>query len=719
MVGLAALALILTASRAELAAAQDAGAAADDRPPTLLQADEVTYDRELGVVTAEGNVEISQGDRILRADAVTYNERDDVLTASGNIALLEPTGEVIFAEFAELTGDMKDGVLKDFRMLFDDDSRLAAAAGRRVGGVRNELSKAVYSPCRLCEADPTRPPLWQIKAVKVVHDAENKNVMYYDAWLELFGVPIFYTPYLSHPDPTVERRSGFLAPIIGASSDLGTMLQIPYFWAIAPDKDITIDPIFTASEGVVMSGEYRQRFADGLLEARATGTNSERNDANRSKRFRGHMDASARFAINDVWRWGADLKAATDDTYLKRYGLSPEDTLTSHVSAEGFSGRNYALAEGYYFQGLRTTDDQQVIPIVAPKLDYNFVGEPKKSGGRATLDMNLQALTRDIGADSRRLSVTAGWQQPYLGRLGDIWTLRGTVQSDLYHINEVSVPNRSDDASGFTGRIFPQASLEWRYPWVRTAGRTRQLIEPIASIVVAPNGGNPDDVPNEDSRVFEFDDTNLFKPSRFPGTDKVEGGQRLNYGIRLGNYGIGGGASTAFIGQSFRLRRDSLFDSESGLANNLSDIVGRVDVSPGSYLDLIYRFRIDASDLQPRRNELRVGAGPDAFRLDLDYVFFDPVGEDSEFSGREEVFARLSSKFAKYWSASVDTRRDLTSGGAGVLSYGASLGYADECIIADLNFVRTFTRDRDIPPTDAVFLRVTLKNLGQLQQQVF
>lgn len=718
-IGPVALALILLASAMEFAAAQNVDRATDKQPPALIQADQVTHDRELGVITAEGNVEFSQGDRILRADGIIYNEREDVLTASGNIALQEPTGEVIFAEFVELTGDMKDGVLEGFRVLFEDDSRLAAATGQRVGGVRNELNRAVYSPCKLCEDDPTKPPLWQVKAIKVVHDAESKDLIYYDAWLEIFGVPIAYTPYLTHPDPSVERRSGFLAPIIGSSSDLGTMLQIPYYWEIAPDKDLTFDPILTASEGLVMSGEYRQRFSDGMLETRATGTNGERNDANRDKRFRGHIDTSTRFSVNDVWRWGADLKAATDDTYLKRYGISPDSTLTSHVFAEGFSGRDYSLVEGYHFQSLRSTDDQQEIPIVAPKLDYNFVGDTNHDGGRATLDLNLQALTRDIGADSRRLSVTSGWQQPYFGRLGDIWTLLGTVQSDLYHVNEVSVPNRSGDASGFTGRIFPQASLEWRHPLVRSVGGTHQFVEPISSIVVAPYGGNPNDVPNEDSRVFEFDDTNLFKPSRFAGKDRVEGGQRLNYGVKLGAFGQGGSSSTAFIGQSYRFRRDALFDPESGLEKNLSDIVGRVDLSPGGYLDLIYRFRTEPRALRPRRNEFQLGAGPDVFRLDLDYIFFDPVGEaTTEFLGREEIFARLSSQFSEKWSASFDTRRDL-AGGGGVRSYGAGVGYADECTIARMEFDRTFTQDRDIPPTDAVVLRVTLKNLGQIQQQVF
>ncbi len=227
-----------------------------------MTADDLSFDEDLGTATARGNVEIVQGERILNADSVTYNQRDDIVTASGNVVLLEPTGEVLFAEFAELTADMREGFLRGFRMLLNDDSRLAAVSAQRRGGVETELSRAVYSPCRNCLGFDEEP-LWQIKARRVLHDAEAQEVIYRDATLEVLGMPIAYTPFLSHPDPTVERKSGILTPTFGASSLLGSSIQVPYFWAIADDRDLTFDPIISSDQFPVVTGEYRQRFADG------------------------------------------------------------------------------------------------------------------------------------------------------------------------------------------------------------------------------------------------------------------------------------------------------------------------------------------------------------------------------------------------------------------------------------------------------------------------
>ena len=232
--------------------------------PVLFKADQLRHERKLGIVVARGNVEITQGERILRADTVSYNQRTDILTATGNVVLLEPTGDITFADFVELSGDFKDGVVENIRILMSDDARIAAVGGRRIGGDVTEMRKVVYSPCRTC-LGPGGPPIWQLKAVEVVHNQKEKTIEYRDAFMEFAGIPVFYTPYLSHPDPTVKRKSGFLTPRYGSDTELGVMIETPYYFDIAPDKDATIRPIFTGSEGLVLAGEYRQRFANGEL----------------------------------------------------------------------------------------------------------------------------------------------------------------------------------------------------------------------------------------------------------------------------------------------------------------------------------------------------------------------------------------------------------------------------------------------------------------------
>ncbi len=681
-----------------------------EEPSMLVSADEMTYDRDLGVVTASGNVEISDEDRILLADTVSYNQRLDVLTASGNIRLLEPSGDVIFAEYVELTGDMKDGIIRDLRVLLSDKARLAAAGARRSLGTVLEMRRAVYSPCNLCPDDPTRPPLWQVKAFKVVHDKTRQTIEYSDAWLEIAGFPVAYTPYLVHPDPTVKRRSGFLVPSIGGSSDLGFVVQTPYFFNIAPHRDATLTPIYTSEEGPVLAGEYRHLLADGEFRAEGSITRDSSED------IRGHIVSSGRFDVDETWRWGFDIDRTSDDTYLRRYGFGGSGTLTSRLFTEGFRKRNYLAANTYVFQGLSAEDDSGNIPYVTPMIEYNHVGEAGRLGGRTSLDTSLLVLTRTGGTDTRRLSAKAGWRLPYVGGIGDLYSLSASLQGDLYHVNGVSRGKEKDSFSGFTGRLVPQVAVDWRYPFVREEGSVYHLIEPIASVVVSPYGGNPNSIPNEDSLDFEFDDTNLFETNRFTGLDRVEGGPRFNYGVRWGVYGRDGGSTSVLVGQSYRPKTDDTFAVGSGVEDNFSDIVGRLRVSPGEYFEALYRTRLDKDNLGARRNEINLAVGPPALRLSTDYIFFDRQ-EDSEFTGREEIRLALDTKLTRYWRTHMSAIRDLTGGG-NMRSAGIGATYEDECLTFSVDVTRTFYEDRDLEPTDAVMLRATFKTLGEVQSQV-
>lgn len=687
-----------------------AGQAVNAEQPVLMTADDLSFDEDLGTATARGNVEIVQGERILNADAVTYNQRDDIVTATGNVVLLEPTGEVLFAEFAELTSDMREGFLRGFRMLLNDDSRLAAVSAQRRGGIETELTRAVYSPCRNCLGFEDEP-LWQIKARRVLHDADAQEVIYRDATLEVLGVPIAYTPYLSHPDPTVERKSGILSPTFGASTVLGTSIQVPYFWAISEESDLTFDPILSTSQLPVVTGEYRKRFSDGENRTRVSFTQDDAQTG--ENRIRGHIDSETRFSIDELWRWGADIRLASDDTYLGRYDFRRDDTLTNRLYVEGFGSRSYAVAEALYFQGLRDEDIQAETPIVAPNLEYRYTSPPGSFGGMTTLDANMRALTREEGASSQRISLTPGWQISHTDSLGSITSFRTSVQGDLYNVDDVDTSDGREDA--VVGRIFPQAVVSWRYPWIRRSGPNSQLFEPLMALVVAPNGGNPERIPDEDSQSIAFDETNLFDANRFSGTDRVEGGQRVVYGIRTGVFGELGGASTLTVGQSFRFRKPSPYPLGTGLEDQLSDIVANLQITPNRFLNLLYKTRFDHDSLSARRTEISATVGPSALTADLNYVFFDRT---SGFADREEVTASLKSKLTDQWSARMQTRRDLTTEG-GTLSYGASLVYECDCMDFELVYGRTFTSDRDIPRVESLTFRVTFKSLGQIGSSVF
>ena len=399
----------------------------------LLIADLITYDEGADTVVASGDVEASRGGRILRADRILYRRGDEVVTASGNVALLEPSGEVMFADSVELTGDLKSGVIHRLSVLLTDDARLVAGGAQRLDGNRTVMRRAVFSPCEICLDEPAREPFWQIKGGTVVHDQAERSLSYYDALLEVLGVPVLYTPYFRHPDPTVRRYSGFLVPNYRSSAALGAEVEIPYFWNIAPNRDATFSPRFTSDEGVVLAGEYRERTRDGRFTIDASVTRAS-TAAEDGRRIRGHLFGDGAFDIDENWRWGFVLERALDDTYLSRYDISSRDELVTTLFAEQYEQRSFVSGNGYLFQSLRAGEQSDRSPIVLPLLDANLVSAPDYAGGYATLDANLMVLERLDGVDSRRVSVTGGWHRPFISSGGHVFRIDASLRGDAYHV---------------------------------------------------------------------------------------------------------------------------------------------------------------------------------------------------------------------------------------------------------------------------------------------
>jgi len=686
--------------------------------PVLMMADEMNYDEELGTVVARGKVEIVQGERSLLADTVSYNQKTDTVSASGNVVLHEPSGEVVFAEYVELSDQLKTGVIERIQILLRDESRFAANSAERKDGNKTRMRRAVFSPCKLCEKDPDAPPLWQLKAERVEHDQEAQEIRYKDVFLEMWGFPVAYSPYLSHPDPTVDRKAGFLAPDFGTGGNVGAFIRLPYFIPIGGDKDVTLDPIYTKDEGLVLSGQYRQQFKSGELALSGSIAEALRREGDadnatvKGDRIRGHFTVEGAYHFDETWRAKLDVQRASDSSYLRKFDFFKlnRNTLRSNANVEGFRRRNYMAANAYWFQDLRS-DSRAEQPIVAPVLDFNHMGEADRLGGRWQLDANLRTLFRDEGADSQRISFKPSYQVERTWNLGLVTTATATTQIDGYRIGEASI---SDDDETFKGRVFPQMAIEARYPFVRHSGNLKQVIEPIALGILAPNGSNPEEITDEESTVFELDDTNLLSLDRFSGLDKVDSGSRMVYGAKFGLYGETIGDITGFLGQSYRFHTDRDLRSSKLLEEDFSDYVGRIDVKPNQYVDLLYRFRFSESDFSIRSSAIGFSIGPSAMSVSGNYFFVEEGTAASNSERREEFQLALSSRINRFWSASLGTHRDLTDNG-GSLAHTLSARYEDECFAFETAAQRSFTRDADIEPESRILFRFIFRHLGQVQ----
>ena len=541
-----------------------------------------------------------------------------------------------------------------------------------------------------------------------------RDITYRDVTLEVFGVPVAYSPFLSHPDPTVERRTGFLAPDYGRSSTLGAYVRVPYYIEFSPARDLTVTPIITREEGPVLSAEYRELLATGdiMVEGSVVRAKARHNsgELKGGRDARWHLKANGFWMVDTSTHIGADVHRSSDDSYLSRFGITDLDTLVSDAFVEHFDDRSYSGASGYLYQGLRPIDDPGQVPLVAPLLTYSYLTPPSKTGSSASVDSSLLVLTRSDGTDSRRFSTGFAWQAPFLTADGQHFRTRLSMRGDVYHASDVPLDDRK--TSGFASRFTPEALIEWRYPFARISGASHQFFEPMAMAVWSPNGGNPRKIPNEDGQDFEFDEVNLFSTNRFPGLDRVEGGLRINYGLRLGQYGHDSGRYELFLGQVWRARDDSTFDESQGLSGHFSDYVGRLQINPFPYFDMLYRFRMSDEFESLYRSELGVTVGTDDANLAVSYVRLDEETDPVIYPLTERSQVNTSAMFSLIdnWTLKGNWRGDVEKGES--IVFGSTLAYQDECVELSLSGERRLTRTMDYDPETVVIFKIRLATLG-------
>lgn len=687
----------------------------------LIIAEEMSYDEKKEMVIAKGNVEILQGERILIADKVIYYPRADRVIASGNVSLMEPSGDVLFSDTLEVSDNMKQGTITHFKARFSDNSLLAANSAKRLNNNVTILKDAVYSPCPLKSGKTKcryiRDPQWQIKAKKVTIDDAEQRVTYKHAWFELYQVPILYTPYFSHATPNADSKTGFLTPSYGTIGSLGAMFKFPYFISITPAMDATITPIITTAEGPVLAGEFRHLTPNSFYEFEGSITNPNDYRINPltgrtypGHIWRGHVQGKGIYHLEENWVGGFNMKATSDDTYLRRYKFGQEDFLTSTVYLERLKNRDYFSAKAVNFQEL-TPFNRGEPPFIFPLIDHHIERKFNQYGSIWAWDNNALLLYRDREAEIGRYSTRLTWRQPYITDTGQVWQLSTSMRGDLYtihHYDSLLQPNNPVSDSLET-RIIPEIRLDWRYPLQNSFQSQQIYLEPIINLMLSPYGNNPVNIPNEDSQRVQLADTNLFDSDRFSGLDRVESGPRANYGMRASwilpteqEVGI-------LFGQTYHTREEKSLQQGSGVNESFSDYVGRIYLKPFKLLDIGYRFRLDNKNFSIQQNEVEALFTHPKFQLNLNYLSlndFDPTLDPN----RKEVYAAGRFHLSDSWAIHADGRRNLSKHG-GMIAAGTGLTYHGPCteIVTSLN--RQFTRDRDIKPSTSLVVQFFLKNL--------
>jgi LPS-assembly protein len=739
----------------------------------LVQAVEVDYDYNNSRVSAVGNVQMFYNGTSVEADKVIYDQKTKRLHAEGNIRMTDAEGKITYANIMDLSDDYRDGFVDSLRVDTADATRMAATRADRSSGNYTVFENGVYTACAPCKDDPKKPPLWQVKGARIIHDQTEKMLYFENAQLEFFGVPMAYMPYFSTPDPTVKRKTGFLMPGFSENTTYGYALETPFYWAIAPDYDATFSPRFTSRQGVLFQAEFRQRLLSGAYQVRVYGIDQLDPGAFAGqpgdRQFRGGIETKGQFALNDKWVWGWDGVLLTDYYFMSDYRLAQyKDPLGSFLSLPteaisqlyltGVGNRSYFDARTIYY--LSFSGFQQNVPVIHPVVDYSNVLNSPIFGGEVSYKTNFTSLTRNdavfdpittlantaslcttTSADPlartptqcllrgmpgtyTRLTGEAQWRRSFTDSAGEIWTPFASIRADAIDAsisNQPGVSNFLPVGDTQALRVMPTIGLEYRYPFINVQPWGSTTIEPIAQIIARPNESYAGKLPNEDAQSMVFDASNLFSVDKFSGYDRVEGGGRANVGVQSTTQFDRGGSVNVLFGQSYQLFGLNSYavqdvtntGVDSGLQNAKSDYVARVNYSPNRTYTFSVRTRLDEATLNINRFEAEGRAAFDRWSVSMMYGNYAPQPELGYLTRREGLLGSASVKLAANWVVTGSARWDLEANK--VNQYVVGAGYVDDCFVLAANYVTSYSYSAGTTPpvlSHAFMLQIGLRTIA-------
>ncbi len=725
------LLLSLSAAAAAQGAARAPPAATGSDAEIAFSAERLDYDRNSEVVTVTGEVRMAREGYHLRADSVVWNRTSGEVRAVGRVRVVSPGGDVAYGDSVVLEDTLRDGVIQNLLLVLADGGRLAAVTARRDDGVTT-LDRAAYTACAVVDADGCpREPTWQINAVRVIHDPVRHRISYQGATLNLLGVPIVALPGLSHPDGSQGGGSGLLVPEIRFSRRNGVELSAPYYFRLAPNRDATITPHVYTEVAPMLEAEYRQLTSLGAFQVRGYLTYGSRLPLTApagtpaDDGFRGYIEGNGRFQLSPAWSITASGRYATDRTFLRRYDISRDDRLRSVIEAERISTNSYISIAGWAFEGLRVTDVDGTQPIVLPVIDARWRFADPILDGRIELQANSLALYRLEGQDTQRAFASFRWDRRRITPWGQELLLTAFARGDVYHSNDSLLTQtaiyRGED--GWNGRFIGALAAEMRWPFVGAFMGGTQRLTPRLQFVASPPTENLD-IPNEDARAVDLEDSNLFALNRFPGYDRWEDASRVTYGVDWAA-DVPGVSIQANIGQSYRLNtRATILPPGTGLSDRFSDFVGRTNIRIGRRINITYRFRLDKDTFDIRRNEIDATIGGRQTYATLGYLRLDrnidPALED--LRDREEIRIGGRVQIARYWSIFGSAIVDLTdrredplsiADGFDPVRHRIGVLYDDDCIELGVTWRRDYETSGDARRGDTFLIRVALRNLGR------
>lgn len=625
-----------------------------------VDAARIDYDPKTKIAVASGLVRMTYGPYVLTATRVEYNQATGDFKANGSVVLNEPNGNVVEADSLAITEKFKAGFARRLKALLTNDVTLTADYAKRTSDGITVYENVVYTACKNFDGK-NGAPIWSIETDQTTHDNVTHNLYHVNPRFKIAGHTVAALPYWQQPDPSVKRRTGWLTPSAKFGSTYGVGVAAPYFWALAPNYDLTFTPFLNTRQGLAGDVEWRHRLNSGSYNVQAFGA-YQRNPTGPydAQVWRGAVKTAGDFAINQDWNWGWNGTLVSDRDFLHSYDYDNRDIAQNDVYVTGLYDQTYVSAQALNFEALRSTINDNVLPTALPYIMGEKIVPNAVLGGDLKFNWSAYSLHRqdadtpfstvNHGTDQTRAMAEVEWKTQLISNSGLVVSPFANLRSDIYMTNNVPDPTviGGTRAAEVTSRVLPAVGIDMRYPLIASYQSGQSIISPVFQLIAAANETDANKIGNEDSVTLNFDHTSLFLTDRFTGLDRYEGGTRANLGLTYSYLGGSGNYVRASAGESIHLAGKNSFVAGSGLDGTQSDLVGSLIVQPWDGLALSYEARVEENLSRVNRQEATASLTFDSFSANVSYLNF----------GAEPNYGRTLSE---HW-LSTDSRLQLTEG---------------------------------------------------------
>lgn len=679
-----------------------------------FSSEKLKVDEKTKIMIASGNVIITNNNRQLTADKVEYDQNLDKAIATGNVKLKEKDGSIYESERVILTNEFKSVVAIPLYGELIDKSFIKSNNFKKNDLGESYFKEGVYTACE-CDFKQDVKPIWRIETKDIKHDPATKTVYLKHPVMRIFSIPVYYLPYLSFPDWTVKRRSGFLTPVYGYSKQNRFHIKVPYYYS--PENDPTWDMTFTSHQngktGHADQLNIRKKYENSSLETNIYKGNLDTNKSDGDNVFGVNFKANSN--LDNNWKMTIEGKYADQETFMRRYGFDSSDRYKSYLNLEKIKPNSISNIEIYNIQNLDETSSNNE-PVLAPSISHHIFDSNKSYN--YDVKLNAHSIYNDESYDIKRWSGLAQINKK-LNLTNMVLEGDANFGLDLYSIQ--GRPSTDSNDNKYIDRLSSGFSVAASNQYGIMSEEIGVVIEPKIQFSSVISSDRTDEVPNRDSSEFRLDQANLFLNNQYQGRDNIQRSDRINAGVSAYVMTEEMGDLNFFIGQSQKI---SGTQKNISSANNdrQSHLINSISWNPSSLYNFSWFSLYNHHNLKSDTSDFNFNGSLDGWNYSTRHRSVDGAFV-SDGIDREELALGISKSFSN-WKTSYSRTYDLSNDKEEMISETLGLEYTGSgymfgnCLTVLFQYKSSGgVVDRDLVPEDSIYLTFNFRNLGAYQWQ--